>query len=227
VAQVSPEVGIKVMGQSLTGDIRSWARPQRRVGALLALIAAAVLWIAAIALQVTLKAAGNVYYWVIIVLLALVLAFMAALFVMTPKRAKAATMAELDPPMAASATAPAEGAPTYEPAATVQDPKVITLRCGDCGTIFDVTDTGERPLYHTCPGCGAEGALTSGAEAAPAPTPAPAVALSDYAPPAPAVVPKNLRLRCGGCKQIFSIEDTGERPLKRPCPHCGRMGQIS
>ncbi|MBW3583043.1 MAG: hypothetical protein KY455_08090 [Euryarchaeota archaeon] len=32
------------------------------------------------------------------------------------------------------------------------------LRCTRCRHVFTVTDTGERPLYHTCPSCGARGA---------------------------------------------------------------------
>jgi len=150
------------------------------------------------------------------------------------------------------------------PAAAV----TLTLRCGDCGTIFDVADTGVRPLLHSCPGCGAEGALDDvpepsdadasqaaeaghgdghgAATAAPAsdamddddldagldddfdaPAAAPAMAPPPAATPAPAP-PSNkpLKLRCGSCKGVFSIEDDGTRPLRRPCPHCGKIGEI-
>lgn len=37
---------------------------------------------------------------------------------------------------------------------------VLHLRCGECGTTFDVVETGERPLAHVCPGCGRKGVLT-------------------------------------------------------------------
>ena len=66
----------------------------------------------------------------------------------------------------------------------------------------------------------------------PAPAPEPAAEPEAYAPPAErlavqqAAPVKRLKLRCGGCKEVFSIEDTGERPLRRPCPYCARMGEV-
>ena len=38
---------------------------------------------------------------------------------------------------------------------------VLHLRCGECGTTFDVPDTGQRPLTHVCPGCGRNGTLSA------------------------------------------------------------------
>lgn len=35
----------------------------------------------------------------------------------------------------------------------------LTLRCGACDTVFDMADTGERPLVCPCPACGIEGIL--------------------------------------------------------------------
>ena len=58
----------------------------------------------------------------------------------------------------------------------------------------------------------------------PEPAPAPTSVPITSAPPAAPV--RKLKLRCGNCKQVFSIEDTGERPLRRPCPYCARMGEI-
>ena len=37
---------------------------------------------------------------------------------------------------------------------------------------------------------------------------------------------KELRVRCPACSNIFKVEDTGERPLKMKCNHCGASGLI-
>lgn len=37
---------------------------------------------------------------------------------------------------------------------------------------------------------------------------------------------EELLLRCPSCKQTFSLLDTGERPLRHSCPHCGRAGVL-
>lgn len=34
----------------------------------------------------------------------------------------------------------------------------------------------------------------------------------------------DLLLRCSSCRQTFTLRDTGERPLRHACPHCGRKG---
>lgn len=112
----------------------------------------------------------------------------------------------------------ARAAPAQATAAT------ITLKCGNCGTVFDLADTGERPLRHTCPGCGAEGELKEEvAEPAPAPPPRPA-------PPAPkparTVTVKTLRLRCKNCSTVFTLRDTSERPLYHECPGCKATGVL-
>ncbi len=36
---------------------------------------------------------------------------------------------------------------------------VLTFTCDVCSTVYDVEDTGERPLEHDCPGCGTMGVL--------------------------------------------------------------------
>lgn len=33
-------------------------------------------------------------------------------------------------------------------------------------------------------------------------------------------------LRCPECAEMFSVEDTGERPLHTECPHCGAEGHV-
>lgn len=108
-------------------------------------------------------------------------------------------------------------------------PQAITLKCGSCGTTFDVQDTGERPLRHTCPGCGAEGVLTE-EELGPAPAAptAPATAARVAARPKPAATKKvkTLKLRCKSCSTVFTLRDTGDRPLYHECPGCKATGVL-
>lgn len=33
-------------------------------------------------------------------------------------------------------------------------------------------------------------------------------------------------LRCPDCQAVFTVEDTGERPLEIECPHCGVQGKV-
>lgn len=35
---------------------------------------------------------------------------------------------------------------------------------------------------------------------------------------------RELLLRCPTCGNTFPVMDTGERPLRHTCPHCGRIG---
>lgn len=55
-------------------------------------------------------------------------------------------------------------APLPEPGGALEDAPRLTetrlrLRCGACGTEFDVADSDARPLRHSCPGCGVAGVL--------------------------------------------------------------------
>lgn len=216
---MSPEV----MGVEMDGDVRAWGNDQRRVGSLLALLAAVVLLVAAVAVYFLMGTDGAVVFWVLVALVALALLFEVLLMVLRPPAAEAAGAAWTPEPQ--QAAPPAQGETQWAPPAAGPEPapaiRTLTLRCSDCGTVFDVADTGERPLRHVCPGCGAEGTLRDemlAPAAAPEPVAAPAAA------PAPAV--RRLKLRCGGCKEVFTIEDTGERPLRRPCPYCGRTGEV-
>lgn len=227
----------ETMNESSGADVREWNNPRRRMAGLIALAVAVVVLVADLVVYFV---SGNKAWldWTLVGVLVLVLLFLVVLLVAKPR---AVTQeAHLGP--GAPATLSEATEPPAAPAAPSGLP-AITLRCGDCGTVFDVTDTGERPLYHTCPGCGAEGVLKEPAPTTAAATPAaPEPERSPYAPPpptqsaaplsspppaapAPAAVRK-LKLRCGNCKQVFSIEDTGERPLRRPCPYCARMGEI-
>lgn len=120
-------------------------------------------------------------------------------------------------PASSAASAP----PAPRPAA-----ESITLKCGNCATIFDVSDTGERPLHHVCPGCGSEGVLRE-EDLGPAPAPAPVAAVP--APPArarPTQTVKTLKLRCKNCSTVFTLRDTGERPLYHECPGCKATGVL-
>lgn len=38
---------------------------------------------------------------------------------------------------------------------------------------------------------------------------------------------EEILLRCPNCKETFTLLDTGERPLKHACPHCGRPGVLN
>lgn len=217
----------------MTANVATWSEEQRRTSSLVVLGVAIVVVLGALSVWWFAAATPTWVYWILVGLLVLVLAFMAALLLLAP-REKAMPAPDTAPAaMPAESTMGAEYAPPAP--APAFEPRILTLRCGDCGTIFEVTDTGERPLYHTCPGCGAEGALRD--EIAPPAEAAAPEMPSAHAPPppqpepqpaaAPAPAPgKKLKLRCGGCKEVFTIEDTGERPLKRACPHCARIGKI-
>lgn len=210
--------------------VQSWEPQQRRVGGFVAMgVAVALTAVGVIAWAV----AGDIPWlsWTLVGLLGLDLVFIIALLVLG---AKAEPLVD-DGPHAGPA-APASMMAEPEPPASAPQVKMITLRCGDCGTVFDIEDTGARPLYHSCPGCGAEGVLKdAAATAAPAPSPAPvpppaptqtALERPPVVSPSTTPAPRRLKLRCGGCKEVFVIEDSGERPLRRPCPYCGRMGEI-
>lgn len=221
-----------------TVNVAEWEPQQRRTGSLVAIGIALVLVLVGVAVW-WFADASDAIYWTLVVLLALVLVFVVLVLVLGMRAERAR-----EPVGDAHAGPAAPGIVPPPAAATSANIATLSLRCGDCGTVFDVTDTGERPLYHTCPGCGAEGVLRAPAappEPEPEPARAPAAqpdsvwaappereeAPAEVAPPPPTpAAPRRLKLRCGGCKEVFVIEDTGERPLRRPCPHCSRMGEI-
>ncbi len=37
---------------------------------------------------------------------------------------------------------------------------------------------------------------------------------------------EEIDLRCPQCQELFTVQDTGERPLEIDCPHCGAHGQV-
>ena len=59
------------------------------------------------------------------------------------------------------AAGPRPPAPHDDEGPPVLEHDVLHLRCGTCGTTFDVPDTGQRPLVHVCPGCGHKGLLSA------------------------------------------------------------------
>lgn len=75
--------------------------------------------------------------------------------------------------------------------------------CGNCNTVFTITDTGVRPLRYTCPNCGEEGVLRG------------KIAEGTMK-----------KIRCERCDSPFDIYDTGVRPLKYECPSCHFEGVI-
>lgn len=79
---------------------------------------------------------------------------------------------------------------------------IISIHCGGCGTIYQITDTGERPLHRECPACGAIGTLD-----------------------VTRVVPRFIRVRCLGCGFVERIEDPRARPFRRQCSGCGQVGR--
>lgn len=219
---------MEVMGVEMPANLRRWESEQRRVGSLLVLGVAALALVAALVAYYALGVSSDALYWSLLALVVVVLLFEAVLHLL-PARAHAAHPAA--GPALEGGRVPTYAQDDAPEAPRAPSTRTLTLRCGDCGTVFDLTDTGERPLYHACPGCGAEGVMRD-----PVPEPAPAAAPEAYAPPAeraaqqahapaPATV-KRMKLRCGGCKEVFSIEDTGERPLRRPCPYCARVGEV-
>lgn len=54
-------------------------------------------------------------------------------------------------------------------------------------------------------------------------------ATAGTAPPAReelAAAGPEIDLRCPQCQELFTVQDTGQRPLEIDCPHCGAHGQV-
>lgn len=200
---------------SWNADIRTWEAPQRREASLYALAAAVVLMVSAYALKLLLEEESAIWLTVFAVVLLLILVFMVALHLLAP-RAPALEAAPDAAPMAGPDSTP------------YAEPRIVRLKCGNCQTEFDLTDPGTRPLYHTCPGCGAEGVLRGAArpEQAAEDLAAATPAATTAAPEAPAQPIRRLKLRCGGCQTVFVVEDFGQRPIRHSCPGCGKQGEL-
>lgn len=188
---------VPVMGQ--------WQPRQRRLASLGSTVAAAALLGFAVLAVLIGGAQADVFLAVLLVLLIAMFVFQALVVVTGLKQQSLAAGAQgweqgLAPPQGAQA-----------------QPQQLTLRCSSCGTVFDVQDTGERPLRHVCPGCGAEGQLTE-QDIGPGSVPSETAAM---APPA-----EPITLKCGSCGTVFDVQDTGERPLRHVCPGCGAEGEL-
>lgn len=192
-----------------------WQPRQRRLASLGSTVAAAALLGFAVLAVLIGGAQADVFLAVLLVLLIAMFVFQALVVVTGLKQQSLAAGAQgweqgLAPPQGAQA-----------------QPQQLTLRCSSCGTVFDVQDTGERPLRHVCPGCGAEGELRE-EDLGPAPAPAPAApAPAPEEPrPKPTRTVKTLKLRCKSCSTVFTLRDTGERPLYHECPGCKATGVL-
>lgn len=117
----------------------------------------------------------------------------------------------------------------------------LQVTCGNCSRVYAVADTGERPLYHTCPHCGytdqtggnPEANTPPDAEPIPEPSPAPAAAAAPEAWQPQVVereeggeMKKFLVLKCGNCYTNFEVPYSTERPLYTQCSNCGRKGVL-
>jgi predicted RNA-binding Zn-ribbon protein involved in translation (DUF1610 family) len=179
-----------------------WAPQQRRRASVASTVAAVLLLALAIA-AVTFGVGAQVGSFLLVILLVLLAVFVfQALVVVTGLRQAPSEAGGAGSPAWQEAYAPPPG---QAPATAGQQ---ITLKCSSCGTVFDVTDTGERPLHHVCPGCGVQGELSE----------------HDLGP-APAAGP-SITLKCSSCGTVFDVTDTGERPLHHVCPGCGSEGVL-
>lgn len=187
------------MGATATWDMRTWDNGRRREVSIVVMLAALVLVVSGLVLEYVLGSTTLVLN-VLVGILVLLLVVEAAVHLAKPK---------------AQANAYADAAPAAAPPPAASDVLHLTLKCGQCATVFDVPDTGERPLYHTCPGCGAQGVLNSSGGG-----------VSATAAPAARTPLRKLKLRCAACQTVFVIEDFGDRPLRHACPGCGRKGEL-
>lgn len=118
----------------------------------------------------------------------------------------------------------------------------LQVNCANCSRVYAVADSGERPLYHTCPHCGytdqtggnPEMTTPPNAEPIPEPTPGAAVAAEADQSWQPQVVEreeggerkKYLVLKCGNCFTNFEVNYSTDRPLYTTCSNCGRKGVL-
>lgn len=100
----------------------------------------------------------------------------------------------------------------------------IDVTCANCARSYVVTDTGDRPLYHSCPYCGHSDAYDETPEVV-------------EAEPEEELVPGTIRetpegereliLRCSDCRHVFPTAYTDDRPLYAYCPNCGKKGVLT
>jgi phage FluMu protein Com len=193
---------------ALVTRLKGWDNVDRRDWAIRGLIAAVAVFVLGAIGAAGLGREGGTAVLVATILEIVVLLFLVALVYFGVMNERAAPRTSVHE---AAATATASGPP---PVAS----SVITLRCGTCDTMFDVEDTGSRPLKHVCPGCGTEGEVTSEMLSE---IPTSAGVAAEGEPHEKTV--KRLRVRCKSCATVFTLQDDGTRPLKQPCPGCKTM----
>ncbi len=89
------------------------------------------------------------------------------------------------------------------------------VQCQRCKAVFDIHDTGHRPITHVCPNCKGLGVYDGTA---------PPVGLPPKPEPAKKIIA--LGLACETCDFHFDVTDTGARPLRVKCPKCNAKGQV-
>ncbi len=92
---------------------------------------------------------------------------------------------------------------------------VRQVQCQRCKAVFDIHDTGHRPITHICPNCKGLGVYDGTAPPVGAPP-----------KPEPAKKIIALGLACETCDYHFDVTDTGARPLRVKCPKCQAKGQV-
>ncbi|MCA1814454.1 MAG: zinc ribbon domain-containing protein [Halobacteriales archaeon] len=188
--------------------IGRWAPRQRRKASMASTIAAIALLGFAIVAMLSVPSGSQTGTFLLVILVLLLVTFVfQALVVVTGLKQAPAAQAEGNPAWQQAYSPPRAAAPATPPAMAPAEAQ-LTLKCSSCGTVFDVMDTGERPLRHTCPGCGVQGELSE----------------ADLGP-APAVGP-TITLKCSSCGTVFDVTDTGARPLQHVCPGCGSEGVL-
>jgi hypothetical protein len=173
-----PEVWVgtfTLLGEQIPWNMHGWS-PRLRHGASLISVGLASLLVL---LGIIVELAVGAPTWFLTVLLVgvtVTLAFQLAVFLTDETQPEPVAAPEPEPEPAAAAAgaggaawgeveAPGEEPepePEPEPAAPADEPgplDILTLKCSECGEVFDVEDHGERPLTHTCPGCGADGEI--------------------------------------------------------------------
>jgi predicted RNA-binding Zn-ribbon protein involved in translation (DUF1610 family) len=187
--------------------IGPWGPQQRRKASLASTIAALALLGFAIVAVLSVPSGSQTGTFLLVILVLLLATFVfQALVVVTGLKQEPRAAAEGNAAWQ-EAYAPPSAPPRSAPPAALPEQQ-LTLKCSSCGTVFDVTDTGERPLRHTCPGCGVQGELSE----------------ADLGP-SPAVGP-TITLKCSSCGTVFDVTDTGVRPLQHVCPGCGSEGVL-
>lgn len=158
---------VEIAGRDVDTDVRLWTPDLRREASLVIGGLAAVFLLAGLIWYALAPGSAGTFLWVAIVLLVLLLLAEAAVLVTGIAReenvgphwlSEPEAHRQTREPQAATPGAQARaGTPADE---EVPAPPEIDLQCPECGEMFAVEDTGERPLATECPGCGRSGKLS-------------------------------------------------------------------